>query len=223
MNRPKLIMHDSVSLDGSFVGFEGDAVQHYNCVRDYRFDMSIKGSKTLVTGLETYDGFSPEKESDFMKPDKLPGTAYWVVPDSGGITKGWLHIARRSEYCRDVILLVSEKTSHKFIEYLEERHYDYLVCGDEKVDLTKALDWLVDNYSAEKILVDAGPTLNGVLLKQRLLDEISLLVHPVLVGSTSDKLLIHLIGGSTSIELELLKNTPFENGTVLLVYRIVYK
>ena len=185
--------------------------------------MSFMGSKTLVTGLEKYDGFSPEEESDFTKPDKGPGRGYWVVPDSGGITKGWLHIARRSEHCRDVILLVSEKTSREFIDYLVERHYDHLVCGKEKVDFMKALDWLSEKYGVETIMVDAGPTLNRVLLEQGLLDEISLLVHPVLVGGQSDKLLSQLTDAVEAIELELLRSTRFDNGTVLLHYKVVCK
>jgi len=221
MKKPKVVMHDSISLDGSFVGFESDAEQHYRVIRDYQAKMSLWGSKTLVTGLEKYDGFSPEVEADFDKPDKGNSGAYWVVVDSGGITRGWLHIARRSPHCRDVILLVSEKTDHEFIDYLEERNYDFFVCGKHKVDLDSALNWLAGMYNVETIRVDAGPTLNRVLLAQKLLDEISLLVHPLLVGRASDKLLNQLTDLSDGVKLELIKSET-EAGTVYLRYKVKY-
>lgn len=222
MNRPKIVMHNSVSLDGAFIGFEVDIGQHYSIARAYWINMILTGSRTVVTGIEIYEKAPPsEEESDLVKPEKGSGIPYWVVPDTGGVTQGLLHIIRRSEFCRDVILLVSEKTSRKFIDYLEERHYDYLVCGQDKVDLATALNWLSEKYAVDILMVDAGPTLNRVLLKHGLVDEISLLVHPVVVGSSSDKLLNHLTNVIAGIKLELLESTDSDNGTVLLRYRVI--
>ena len=223
MNRPKIVMHDSVSLDGSFVGFEGDMGQHYSLARDYWAHMMLIGSRTVVTGIEIYEKNPPrEEESDYIKPDKGPGMPYWVVPDTGGITRGLLHISRRSDFCRDVILLVSEKTSREFIDYLEKRHYDYLVCGEEKVNFVTALDWLSEKYGVEMIMVDSGPTLNRVLLEQGLVDEISLLVYPVLVGGSSNKLLNYLTDTAGGIKLEMIESTESGNGTVLLHYKVIH-
>lgn len=224
MNRPRIVMHNSVSLDGSFVGFEVDIGQHYSIARDYWANMTLTGSRTVVKGFEIYEKDPPpEEESDLVEPEKGPGIPYWVVPDTGGITQGLLHIARRSDFCRDVILLVSETTSREFIDYLEERHYDYLVCGQDKVDLAKALDWLSEKYGVDILMVDAGPTLNRVLLEQGLVDEISLLVHPVIVGGSSDNLLNHLTDVVDGIKLELLESTDSDNGAVLLHYRVIRK
>ena len=77
MKKPKLVMHNSVSLDGSFVGFESDIGQHYSLARDYLTYMMLLGSRTIVTGLETYDGFDPEKESDLplKRKNKIIKTA----------------------------------------------------------------------------------------------------------------------------------------------------
>ena len=225
MKKPKIVMANSVSLDGSFDGFKVDVRQHFNAIRGYWEYMVLNGSRSVVKGGDDFygDNFPAEEESDFIKPDKGPGIPYWVVPDTGGITQGRLHTIRSSEFCRDVIVLVSEKTSHEFIDYLEERHYDYLVCGEEKADLVKAFDWLVEKYGVETMMVDAGPTLNGVLIEQGLLDEIILLVHPVVVGgATPEKLLNHLTEAVEGIKLELLESTEVENGLVLLHYKVVY-
>ena len=44
------------------------------------------------------------------------------------------------------------------------------------------------DFDAKTILVDAGPTLNGILIERGLVDKISLLLHPFLVGKKSGKL-----------------------------------
>jgi len=225
MKRPKIVMVNSVSLDGSFIGFSVDLGLHYSLNREYSKFMTLSGSQTVVPGVREYSEGNPpaEEQSDFIKPDKAPGIPYFVVVDSGGITRGLLHLLRRADYFRDVIVLTSKKAGWEFIDYLEKRHYDYFVCGEEKVDLIKALDSLVEKYSVETMMVDAGPTLNRVLLEQRLLDEISLLVHPVLVGGTSNKCLYQLTESVKGIKLELLKSSQHGQGTVLLRYKVVYE
>ena len=223
MKRPKVIMINAVSLDGSFVGFKVERGLFRDLTRDYRTFMVLEGSQSEITGItEMYKGNIPaEEESDFVKPDKGPGIPYFVVPDSRGITKGLLHISRRFDFCRDVILLVTEKTNREFIDYLEERNFDYLICGEEKVDFVKAFDRLSNEYGVETIRVDAGPTLNRVLLEQGLVDEIILQVYPVLVGGTSDKLLTQLTDSIEGIKLELIEGREAGMGTVLLHYRVV--
>ncbi len=224
MSRTKIIMHNSVSLDGSFVGFEVDMGQHYGVAQAYWSQMMLTGSRTVVTGIETYHkDRPPEEKSDFSKPDKGPVAPHLVVPDTGGITQGLLHLCRRSEFCRDVILLISRNTGEQFVSYLEERDYDYLVCGEEKVDFARAFDWLSAKYGVETVMVDSGPTLNRVLLEQRLIDEISLLMHPILVGNPGNRLLSDLAGARTPMKLQLLDSSQAGAGMVLLRYKVLYE
>ncbi len=218
------LMHNSVSLDGSSAGFGSDVGQHQGVVRASWTKMMLTGSRTVVTGIETYQkDRPPEEKSDFSRPDKGAAAPYWVVPDTQGITQGLLHLCRRSEFCRDVILLISRKTGEQFVSYLEERNYDYLVCGEEKVDFARAFDWLSDKYGVETVMVDSGPTLNRVLLEQGLMNEISLLVHPILVGNPGNRLLSDLAGARTPVKLQLLDSSQAGAGTVMLRYKVVYE
>jgi len=50
------------------------------------------------------------------------------------------------------------------------------------VDLRAALEALSSRYGIRVVRVDSGGTLNGLLLRQGLVDEVSLLICPSLVG-----------------------------------------
>ena len=222
MSIVKVIMHNSVSLDGSFTDFEVNMGLHYQIAGRYRADASLIGSNTIKTGIEIYGREIPlENEADFNKPDRDAALPYWVIVDTKGIAKGLLHTCRSFEFCKDVILLISEQTGEDYINYLKERNYDYLVCGDEHIDYEAAVGALNTNYRIETVLIDSGPTLNGVLLGKGLVDEISLLVSPVLVGGRSDKLLAHLNTDGQNVKLKLISCENMEKEYLLLRYEVL--
>lgn len=63
------------------------------------------------------------------------------------------------------------------------------------------------------ILVSGSITLVGSLLRAGLLDELSLLVFPVVVGSGK-----RLFEGPDQVPLELVESTAFDNGVLSLAY-----
>lgn len=222
MAMPKVIMHNSVSLDGSATDFEVDMGLHYQLSGEYEEDIHFMGSNTIKTGIELYLGeIPPENESDFKKPEQNTDLPYWVIPDTRGILKGLLHTCRREKYCRDIILLISNNTPEEYVQYLKERNYDYLYCGDDHVDYEKALETLNTKYGAETVVMDAGPTLNGIFLEKGLIDEISLVVIPVLVGRKGNSLFSGLNLEERNLELELLECRIVDQKYVLLRYRVI--
>ena len=217
----KVIMHNSISLDGSFTDFKVNMGLHYQIAGRYRADATLIGANTIKTGVEIYgEEIQPESEADFTKPDRDTDLPYWIIVDTKGITKGLLHTCRSFEFCKDVIVLVSRHTGEEYINYLWERNYDYLVCGDEHIDYEEVLGVLSRKYGIRTILVDSGPALNRVLLDKGLIDEISLLVSPVLVGTKSDKLLTNLNMGDQNINLSLVVSEVLDNSLVLLSYKV---
>ena len=212
----KVILHNSISLDGSFLNFEVNMELHYRIAGNYKSDAHLIGSKTAKTGIEMYGGAPPEKKKDFMKPRKENGLPYWGIPDTKGILKGMLHAYRRFEFCRDVIVFVSEKTPKDYINHLEERDYDYHVVGKEKVNLKKALRILSTQYNVKTVLIDTGRELNSMLLNQGLVNEISLLISPELLGKQAEYLFSEVSG---AIKLEKAKCTIYDD-YIWLVYKV---
>lgn len=159
---------------------------HYQIAGWYHPDVHLIGSNTIKTGIELYGtGVPPEESSDFQKPKRDKKLPLWVIIDSKGTLEGLLHTCRRFEFCRNVVVFVSKKTSNRYLRYLDDRQYDYHCVGASSVDLEKALHLLSKKYQVKKVLTDTGRILGNLLLNQSLVDEISLLVHPVIVGKES--------------------------------------
>jgi 2,5-diamino-6-(ribosylamino)-4(3H)-pyrimidinone 5'-phosphate reductase len=215
---PKVIIHNSVSLDGSLTDFEPNMELHYQIAGNYKPDAHLIGSNTVKVGAELYgDGVPLEEAKDFEKPKRAESLPYWVIPDTEGALKGLLHTCRRFEFCKDVIVLVSEETSKEYIEHLEERNYGYHVVGKKHVNLEKALELLSAKYGVKKVLADTGRILGNLLLNQGLASEISLLIHPIIVGNKSYSIFSNV---SEAISLKLDKAEILDKRYVWLVYTV---
>ncbi|APV44839.1 2,5-diamino-6-(ribosylamino)-4(3H)-pyrimidinone 5'-phosphate reductase [Dehalogenimonas formicexedens] len=217
-----VIMHNTISLDGSFTGFDVNMSLHYEIAGSYKTEATVIGSDTIVTGIEMYGGVPEEKEQDLVKPSRNRDLPYWIVVDTQGKTKGMLHACRSFEFCRDIIVLISEKTDMDFVRYLEARNYDFLVCGKDHVDFHTAFERLDSNYGLRRFLIDSGPTLNGVLITEGLVDEISLVISPVLVGENSTQRFLNQLNRENHpLPLKLLQCERLKEDLILLKYQVM--
>ena len=188
---------------------------HYKIAGKYKPDAHLIGSNTVKVGVELYGGPVPKEEKkDFVKPKRIMSLAYWVIPDTKGILENILHVCRRFEFCRDVILLVSNKTPTKYLNYLKEREYDYHIMGEDQVDLRRSLQLLSEKYGVKTVLADTGKILGNLLLNQGLVNEISLLIHPIIVGAKS----YNIFGNANSRKLKLHRKEMLGNNYVWLAY-----
>ena len=213
----KIILHNSISLDGSITNFEVNMELHYKIAARYIPDAHLIGSNTIETGIKLYGNNPSELKKDFNKPIRNKDLPYWVIIDTEGKLINHLHEIRRFEFCRDVIILVSKETKNDYIEYLKLRNYDYHIVGGKKVDIKKSLKLLKTKYNVNIIITDTGRILGNILLQNDFVSEISLLIHPVIVGDGaynifSDKL--------KSINLELVNKETLFNNYIWVVYKI---
>ena len=125
----------------------------------------------------------PEDKSAFLPPEVDPHDhrPLLVIPDSRGRIRTW-HYLKNLPYWRHFVALCTENTPKDYLKYLEERHIDCINAGEDRVDLREALEELNLRYGVKVVRVDAGGTLNGLLLRQGLVSEVSLLIYPSLVG-----------------------------------------
>jgi 2,5-diamino-6-(ribosylamino)-4(3H)-pyrimidinone 5'-phosphate reductase len=122
------------------------------------------------------------------------------------------------------VALCSRSTPSAHFEYLEQRHIDRIVAGDDHVDLRAALEELNVRYDVQVVRVDSGGTLNGVLLRAGLVDEVSVLIHPSLVGGTTPRSIFRapdLASADGVIQLRLAHVEQLEGELVWLRYEVV--
>jgi len=192
---------------------------HYQIAALYKPDVHLIGSNTIRAGIELYGaGIPAEQPADFKKPKRKKSLPFWVVIDTKGTLNGLLHTCRQFEFCKDVVVLVSEKTASSYLQYLTTRDYTYHVVGHDHVDLKKAFRLLAKKYDAGTILTDTGRILGNLLLNQGFVDEISLLVHPLIIGSRSYSMFSDLKSGHA---LRLIRCECLEKYFVWLVYKVI--
>ena len=217
---PKVIIFNSVSVDGAIKDFEVDLMLHYEILGKLRADALFVGSNTAKTGIEMFiKEVPPEKPSDYSKLKVDPDDArmLWVISDSKGLLQGLLHVHRSSGYAKDIIVLVSDHTPKTYLDYLKKRSYDFIVSGEDHVDYQLALEELNRHYGINSVVTDSGGVLASVLLEQGIVEEIQLLVSPQIVGKKSITLFRTL---NQPIKLELLKVEKVSKDHVLLIYQV---
>ncbi|MFW3146867.1 MAG: dihydrofolate reductase family protein [Thermoplasmatota archaeon] len=215
---PKVIIHNSISLDGSLTGFQPDMDLHYSLMGRFAPDMILVGSNTAVAGFEIFGGPPPESDKDMDPPVGVDHLPYWVLIDTRGTLMGYLHGLRSSGFCRDVMVIVSESTPSEYIEYLRKRKYVHHTLGKDRADLEALIGLLGEEYGAETIVTDAGRVLGNLLLDKGLASEISILIHPLIVGVKGYNMFGRITAG---VFLELSSSELFENGIVLAVYKVL--
>ena len=97
--------------------------------------------------------------------------------DSRARVRRWTAL-RNTGHWSDVLAVSSERTSRP-------DDPPELVVGRDRVDLGGLLSALGRRPGVRVVRVDSGGALTGALLADGLVDEVSLLVHPVLAGTGS--------------------------------------
>lgn len=221
MPLPRVVIHNEVSVDGRIDWFKVHEGLYYSLV-------STWGNPSTLSGIETlFDprvGVPKEEKTPPGEPvvDPKDERPLLVVTDSRGRGHNW-QFFREWPYFRDIVILVSEKTPASYLKYLEDRYMKYIAAGEDKVDLRKALLELNAKFGVETVRTDSGGTLNGALLRAGLVNEISLMVSPSLVGGVSPKSFFRapdLESPRGVIELELFHVEKLEEGVVWLRYKV---
>jgi len=189
---PKVVIYNLASLDGRIdrVAELQEAIfLYYELSYHWKVDAVLAGSDTIFAlgGHEAEETAAEEPEP----PKKLPppGTedliyeprTLLVVPDSRGRIHNWRHL-QQEPWWRKIVVLCSEATPASYLDYLGKRHIEYIIVGDDHVDIRAALEELNVRYGVKSVRTDCGGTLNGILLREGLADEVSVLISPSLVG-----------------------------------------
>jgi 2,5-diamino-6-(ribosylamino)-4(3H)-pyrimidinone 5'-phosphate reductase len=203
-DRPHVVAHVAVSLEGATTGFEPDAGRFYELAASWHEDVTLAGSDTILA-QEAVLATAP-------RPGPAEGGPLLAVVDGRGRVRQW-EALREVGHWSDVVALYAESTAPRPSDHPVRE----IVAGTDRVDLAAALAALADRHGARVVRVDSGGALVGALLAAGLLDELSLLVHPCLVGVGGER---RWHGEAPPAELSLLAAETLDDGLVWLRYRV---
>jgi 2,5-diamino-6-(ribosylamino)-4(3H)-pyrimidinone 5'-phosphate reductase len=211
---PYVVIHNAVSIDGRMDHLNVNMELYYSLISTWKEDLTLCGSETML-----------KAELDAWEHDGStnPSCPLLAVVDSRGRFRKWSKVVP-SMYWREGIALCSESTPRSHLEYLKKEGIEVMTAGEERVDLRAALERLADERSVKVIRVDSGGALNGALLRAGLVDEVSVMVQPQLIGGTSPSSILQVedLGpGDRPAEAELMSSETLEGGVVWLRYRML--
>ena len=182
---PEVYIYMLESLDGfgtgNFLEQAAETVTDY-FNREYNF-----GSKAILSGRPTYEQGLPGpidlskfkdakvERVDYVAPKK--DDYYTIAIDPKGKlkwTKGYFCIF--ADYGRTqnahAITILTEDVKDDYLAYLKSIEVSYIFAGKDKIDLKTALSKLKKLFGIQRVLCEGGPTTNGLLLKEDLVQKI---------------------------------------------------
>jgi riboflavin biosynthesis pyrimidine reductase len=119
-----------------------------------------------------------------------------------------------------VVAILSERVSDEYLAFLRERRVSYLLAGAQEVDLSVALEKIGAQFGVRTLMLEGGGRVNGSMLREGLIDEVSVLIAPVVDGRIGAPALFDIEGDDApqGLVLEAMEQRP---GNVLwLRYRV---
>lgn len=233
MNRPYVICHMVTSIDGkvtgkflSAPGCDKSTELYYQINRDYKADAYACGRITMegsFTGgwypdLSQYPEVRPDPVWMDFVVDGLTGF-YAVAFDPHG-RLGWksnriIDADEDPGYDKaQIIEVVTQQVDPRYLGYLEAMEIPYIFAGETEIDIGEALFKLKMYFGIEKLLLEGGSILNGAFQRAGVIDELSLVVDPVIADAEDKPLFM-----DSGLENYILANVKNHDGIVWMNYR----
>ena len=123
----------------------------------------------------------------------------------------------------NMLIIVGQNATEEYLAHLREERISYVIVSDA-TDLRQGLEAIGREFGIRCISVQGGGILNGALLAEGLVDELSLVIYPGIDGLSGIPSIFESVGGKTSRpaegqSLQLLCAEQRKYGVVWLRYR----
>lgn len=163
-------VHAMHGADGWLCGRETLQSDFLEQKRDAKFSTKAK----VAAG-----DFIAEPQVYSPKDRKLTEPVYALAVDGSGKLR-WDSNEMRGDH---LVVLTTEKAPSGYLADLRAKSISYLLCGKTEVNFASALQRLHRYFGIQKVMLEGGGKINGVLLAAGLVDEISLLICPFADGA----------------------------------------
>jgi riboflavin biosynthesis pyrimidine reductase len=120
-----------------------------------------------------------------------------------------------------VVAILSERVGDEYLATLRERGVSYLLAGADEIDLPLALAKIGSRFGVETLMLEGGGRINGSMLRAGLVDEVSVLVAPVVDGRIGTPALFDVVGSAPAPHRLVLQDVLRRaDGVLWLRYRV---
>ena len=186
--KPYVICHMLSSLDGHALTdgwarpFKKNANELYEkLAKQFEFDAWICGRVTMqeiAHGDDYPRGLATAAIPRTHYFAKRDAKRYAVSIDPHGKV-AWKHNEALDSH---VVCVVAEKVSDDYLAYLQYIHISYIFGGKTEIDLAQVIKILADELGTKRLVVEGGPTVSGSFVNAGLVDEVSVLILPLIDG-----------------------------------------
>lgn len=123
------------------------------------------------------------------------------------------------------LILVTTNNNHPAFN-IKDKYSNLEILYYDELNLSKLLEDLYSKYNADRLTIQSGGNLNGLFLRENLIDYVNIVVAPILVGGSDVSTLIdgESIKDETELDklkaLELLECNKLNDSYVQLVYKV---
>ncbi len=143
-------------------------------------------------------------------PNKNPCT-FIIIDNKPHLDKNGINYL-----CQWVTNLILVTTNKNHIAYnLKDTHDNLHILYYENLDLTKLLKDLKRDFNVDRLTIQSGGTLNGLFLRNNLIDYVNIVIAPLLVGGKDTTTLIDGDSITKTEDLHLLKALSLQECKVL--------
>lgn len=221
--RPHIICHMVASIDGRINCSMVDKIsgdEYYSTLANLDCHTEVEGKITTEHYHSLPGHYTPSEASTVGKETwhkAAEAEGYQICPDTCG-TLLW-----DSKPPRSLLILLSEKAPAEYLGYLRDLNISYIVSGKERIDLSRAMEILGNEFGVKRLAVLGGGKINGGFLSAGLIDEISLLLAPGIDGRSGQPALFDGIADHAEfqpVRLKLKSVKPVADGVLEIKYDV---
>ncbi|WP_106450625.1 dihydrofolate reductase family protein [Trichococcus alkaliphilus] len=226
MNRPyRVICHMAMSIDGRAAGHYLGAPEFGPYGKAYEDTLAAYGSDNWICGRITFEqhitfgnkvdlSAYPDEaipREDYIHPTTF--SSYAIAVDPQG-RLGWQTNTIGDEYPErrgdHIVTILSEAVSDRYLAHLRKIGVSYIFAGKSKpLSMTVSLDKLHKHFGIQTFMLVGGGFVNGSFASEGLVDEISLIIAPLVEG-VSDSVSLFEFGSSPDQRIRKFKLDKFE-------------
>jgi len=164
-------------------GKVASGVEGLNLFDDY-FDLYLETEEQLSTSSWICGRVTAQEFIDFVPKNNPDG--FMFVVDTKGVVRFDNNAIKLSNGTKEaeLVVLVLKNTPKEYLNNLQDKRITYIIAGDDRIEWEMTLKEVGERYGVVRLLLEGGALINGSMLKNGLIDEISLLITPLILNKS---------------------------------------